>query len=49
MFDAHDERRAISRARAKDGKIIAAKMEMMAMTVKISIKVNAARREWEWE
>ena len=43
-FDKHEVRRAISRALDKEGNSIEAKIEIMAMTVKSSMSVNAPRR-----
>jgi hypothetical protein len=39
-FDAQDDRRAFSRARAKTGNRIAARIAIIAMTTSNSIKVN---------
>jgi hypothetical protein len=47
IFDEHDERRAISRARDIEGMIIDAKIEIMAITVKSSMSVKARRGEVE--
>ncbi len=41
MLLMHDERRAFSRARAKTGNKIAARMAIMAITTSNSIEVNA--------
>ncbi len=44
MLEAQEVRRAISRARDNEGSSMEAKMAMIAITVRSSIKVNAARR-----
>jgi hypothetical protein len=39
----HDDRRAISLARENEGKIIEARIEIMAITTKSSMRVKARR------
>src|SRR5438105_8312572 len=43
MFERHDDARAFSRAWAKTGKRIAARMAMIAITTRSSIRVKAER------